>query len=325
MTLSYSLRLACLAIVSVGLLQIIFEVLLWFSAPCMLRLLRFLSLRHRERALYSLQVLPSLFALLLTCFCWIPQYVSNETNLAPENVGWICLLCVAAVAIRVGRHVSSGIAMVAQTTRFSRALLRGNSPLGRLSERLPVITVAGTAPRIALVGLRRPFILISRSLMEDGGLDPLALDLVLEHERSHATQWDNWKLLSLRCLPKLPLRVSEGKTWVQLWRSTAERAADADAVQGSTKRALKLAETLVALARLHKAVHTELACTHFICAATDLASRVDGLTQSRPDTDVRPMTILAIGFAVLVFAIAIVLVSLAPVLADLPEHVLHLG
>ena len=58
MALSYTLRLVFLVAVSMGLLQVVFELLLWASAPGILRVLPTFSLRQRERALYLVQFLP---------------------------------------------------------------------------------------------------------------------------------------------------------------------------------------------------------------------------------------------------------------------------
>ena len=327
MALSYPLRLACLIVVSVGLLQTIFELLLWVVAPAILRLVRALPLRRQERLLYAIQLIPTVFALAFTAGCLVPQYVSNETNFSAEGVGWICILLACLVSVNWWVRVFYGMAMVVRTSLFGRTCLRGDGVIDRGHTQIPVIAIPGATPRVALVGLFRPFILISKSLTEAGGLDPLALDLVLEHERSHAAHRDNWKLLSLHTIPRLRLSVSKGKTWMQLWQNTAERAADEDAVQGSTSRALRLAETLVALARLRSTASSPLACTQFICAATELESRIDMLTQSgNHEPSVRGrMPAVEVGLGVLLLAAAIALLSLAPLLADLPEHILHLG
>jgi len=325
MALSYSLRLACLIAVSVGLLQTMLELLLWVSGPAILRLLRALPLRRQERLLYAVQLAPTMFAVTVTLACWVPQYVSSETNFSAEGVGWFSILLALLISLRCWTKAFAGMRMLVRTTLFSRSCHSGEGVI--VPHTIPVIAVPGATPRVALVGLFRPFILISKSLTEAGGLDPMALDLVLEHERSHAAHHDNWKLLSLHMIPRIQLEVSRGRTWPQLWQHTAELAADEDAVRGSRQRALRLAETLVALARSRSTITPNLACTQFICSATELASRIEMLTESHDDAvPVRSRKLqVQVGVGVLLFAAALVLISLAPFLTDLSEHILHLG
>jgi beta-lactamase regulating signal transducer with metallopeptidase domain len=148
---------------------------------------------------------------------------------------------------------------------------------------------------------------------------------VVDHERSHAAQRDNWKLLSLHFLPRLDLRLPGRKTWMQLWQSTAEWAADDDAVGGNSTRALMLAETLVALARTHSSAGRQIACTYLVCEDTELALRVERLLHRAPDM---PLTQLhKIGLLLGVIALGVVSISavFSSALRYLPEHLLHLG
>jgi len=211
-----------------------------------------------------------------------------------------------------------------RTILFSRACRPGDDS-ERLASGIPIVAVTGQTPRVALVGLRRPFILISKSLLDDGGLDPLALQVVLDHERSHATQCDNWKLLLLYCLPRLGLRWPGRKTWMQHWQSNAEWAADDDAVGGSRARALMLAEALVVLARTHTVVRQQIACTYLICEDTELALRVERLLNRTPDRSLTQLykTGLVLSFAAL--CVVAVLAASSSVARYMPEHLLHLG
>ena len=324
MLLSYSLRVTCLIGVTLAILQVTLEMLLWIGAPIILRVVNSLPLRQRERTLYLVQLLPVVLAVLLTALFFVPQYLSNETNLAPEHVGRLCIVLAASLYVWWAARIVRGIRTVGRTILFARACHLGEDHL-TLAAYTPVVTVSGQISRVALVGFRRPFILISKSLVDKGGLDPLALQVVLDHERSHAAQRDNWKLLSLYFLPRLDLRLPGRKTWMQLWQSTAEWAADDDAVGGSSTRALMLAETLVALARTHSSVERQIACTYLVCEDTELALRVERLLHQAPDMPLsqRHKIGLLLGF----IALGVVSISAAfsPVLRYLPEHLLHLG
>jgi beta-lactamase regulating signal transducer with metallopeptidase domain len=208
---------------------------------------------------------------------------------------------------------------------FSRACRRDGQGLAGSPGQTPILTFSGPSHRVALVGLLRPFIFISRSLVEDGGLDPLALEVVIDHERSHAAHRDNWKLLSLHCLPRLNLTLRGGSTWMQLWQNAVEWAADEDAVRGSRTRAFQLAETLVYFSVHAAAQVSRIASTALVCRETDLVTRVDRLINEDPVPPVQDHRLAAVTFWTLLGAAAVLLTMLTPWLHELPEHILHLG
>ncbi len=325
MALSYALRLGCVIAVSFGLLQVALELLLWAVAPFVLRLLPSLSLRYGERTLFLIQLFPAALAMLCTALCAAPQYIANETNLAPERVGWLCLVLAATVALWWAFRVALGVGMAVRTMQFSRDCREIADATYGIESRVPVIAVSGAVPRVALVGLLNPFILISKSLLGAGGLNPQALEVVLDHECSHAAQHDNWKLLSLQCLPRLNLKLPDGKTWMQLWRNAAERAADQDAVGGNFGRSFLLAETLVALARSRAVAGPRIACTNFICDEAELALRVESLIQTNPQKTLPRSYKLGLAVCFLLAGGAVLLANLASALREVPEHILHLG
>ena len=237
MALSYSLRVACVIALSLGLLQVAIELLLVLAAPFVLRFARSLTLRWQERTLFLIQLAPVAMALLLTSFVLLPQYITNETNFGTERVGWFCLPFAAAFYAWWVVRLLHGLRLAGRTILYSRKIRRSKHHIV-VPGRTPVVTIAGPTPHVALIGLARPFISISKSLLEPNGLAPQAIQVVLDHELSHAAQCDNWKLLILHCIPRLDIRLPPSKTWIQLWQSSAEWAADEDAVAGSRDRAL---------------------------------------------------------------------------------------
>jgi beta-lactamase regulating signal transducer with metallopeptidase domain len=325
MALSYALRLGCVIAISLGLLQVAFELLLWLAAPAVQRLLPNLSLRSRERALYLVQFLPVVLALLGTALCAAPQYIANETNFAPEKVGWLCLVLAGSIALWWAAGLAQGARTILRTKEFSRDCRQAAERLYGTESRIPVLAVSGSVPRVALVGLLNPFILISKSLLGPGGLNPQALQVVLAHERSHAAHHDNWKLLLLHCLPRLNLKLRSDRTWTQLWQNAAERAADGDAVGGNPGLRFLLAETLVSLARSRTVAGPNIACTNFTCDETELALRVESLIQPVAQQDTPRSWKLAFALCFALAGGAVLLVNLASALREVPEHILHLG
>jgi hypothetical protein len=62
MLLSYWWRLACLALVSIGVIQVLLEALLWLVSPVITRFLETASIRTKERAFFTTQIATHLLA-----------------------------------------------------------------------------------------------------------------------------------------------------------------------------------------------------------------------------------------------------------------------
>jgi hypothetical protein len=335
MAISYFMRMACVVLVAVGLTQAASELVLWAAAKPIFRLLAPLSARSRERSLYLIQLTPFLLAVGLTCLVCVPGYVRNETNLAFEAVGWPCLLLAGGVLAWFASTALRGLRVVVRTVIFSNACKTGGAGTLRALTRTPVVSLPDAGHRVALVGLVHPWIFISTDLLTDGGLSPLALDLVFEHERSHAVHGDNWKLLSLYCLPCLNFSLTGGGTWLQQWQSAAEWAADDDAVRGDLGRALLLAQTLVAFARrLAGAPAPAMVSTAFVCGNKGFELRVNRLLELSPASARGAGQALAVQdigrlwaaltLTAMVLGGATAIAALTPWLHDLFEHLLHL-
>ena len=326
MALSYTLRLICLIVVSTGILQTALDLILWVGSPFLLRRLTSLPARLQERLLYFLQLTPFVGAALLTGLLCVPQYLHTETNLASENVGWLCLLLAAMVFTWFGFAAFHSIRVAARTMHFTRACRRSGQIVPYADNHTSIYTLQEPTHQVALIGLFNPFVCISRHLMEDGSLSALALDVVLDHEHSHALHCDNWKLLSLHAIPRLNLGLRGGGTWMRYWQNAAEWAADDDAVRGDRTRAFLLAETLVALTRRAAILDPEMICTGLVCGGSEFAVRIDRLIQRvPPPCRQHPSLPKVLALAVLIFGAALVIATLSPWLHNLSEHLLHLG
>jgi len=325
MELSYPLRLACLIAVSMALLQILFELLFWLAASPILRAVRSLTLRRQERVLYLLHFAPVALSLAITACCWVPEYVANETNFASEDVGSVCLVIASLLFTWWAVRAINVSVITLRTLRFSRACQRNGRLISAVDGTTPIVAFPAAVAHAGLVGVLRPFIFISKSLLDDRAFAPVALGIVLAHERAHARQHDNFKLLTLHCLPHLNLRLASGKTWMQHWQNTAEWAADEDAVYGDRSRALLLAETLIALARSASAPQPQVTCTYFVSEQSELALRIEHLLQPQLRFKASPSYCIITACAVALAAATIVLATVTTLLHDIPERLLHLG
>ena len=324
MNLSYTARLLCLLIVSSGLTAVAVECALAAAASWMEPRLRGMNARRHERALFVLQVLPLAAGLVFALAFCLPQYLLYEPNSTPEAVSGWCLLLMAAAFAWFGTAAFRGLRLVLRTMHFVRACRRTGvaSEETPASGRIPVLTLEQPDRIIALVGLLRPAILISRDVR--ASLSRHSLDVALAHERAHAAQRDNWKLLVLLLLPRLPLRAS--RAWMRQWQETAEWAADEAAVSGSRTRALLLAQTLVTVARRGPMPATPPIRTALTCEEARLAVRVERLVSPAARTPRASRAMRAVLLAAGALAIAAAVAAMqSPWIYQIGEHILHLG
>jgi beta-lactamase regulating signal transducer with metallopeptidase domain len=318
MTLTYGLRLFCLLLVVAGLVDAALQLALSTSARFFLRQLDAAGSRRRERILYLVQVAPALLAIFLAGALCLPEYLRYEPTHEIEPVGWITLLLVAAVVIWFGTALFRGLRMTLRTLCFAR-LCRQSGRVVRRSGSIPVLVLAEPAPPLGVLGFFRPFIVISADLLGAGGLHSRALQVALDHERSHALHFDNWKLLFLCFLPRL-----HRDAWLWHWQHAADCAADDDAACGDGARSLSLAEALVRTARLVKPSRPLVISTALTSAETRLAVRVDRLLRPRR-VHRSAGNALLLGLALLA-ALAVGAATVAtPWVYTVSERILHLG
>jgi hypothetical protein len=115
---------------------------------------------------------------------------------------------------------------------------------------------------------------------------------------------------------------------LQLWRRHNDWAADDDAVRGDYPRALMLAESLVACAKLIPAKEPGYLFTGLATHEDELKARIErliGLNDSRqPKVNSRFPVLLALAGVLLAVACSF-LAAVAPWLHEAAESVLHLG
>jgi hypothetical protein len=136
--------------------------------------------------------------------------------------------------------------------RTARALLRSMRHLRAWRRRGSEATIGdrrvwmvdGSGQTLALAGIFRPKLIVSRNIVETLPADQLAA--ALRHERAHADAWDNSKRLLMLLAPNLTLRSQVERAWARF----AEWSADDRAAEGDANRSVSLAAALVSVARM---------------------------------------------------------------------------
>jgi hypothetical protein len=312
------MRLLCLLAIVAGGANAALQLALFFSERFLMRRLEDVGSRWRERILYSLQIAPPLLGLLVAGACCLPQYLRYEPTHEPESVGWVTLLLFAAVSVWLGAALLRGLRIALRTLSFAHRCRCSGRRIRHLGG-LPVFVLAQPAHPLGILGFFSPFIVISADLLDTGGVNRRALLVALDHELAHARHFDNWKLLSLCFLPRLPR-----DRWLRQWQLAADCAADDDAACSDPARSLLLAEALVRTARFVRPLRPRVICTALTAAETELAVRIDRLLRPRPASCAAGNSLL-LGLAGLLF-LAVGAAALAtPWIYSASERILHLG
>ncbi len=318
MTLSYSLRLFCLLTVSAGFVCAALQVVLSCCAGFLIGRLHAAASRRRERILFLLQIAPMILAIFVAGTLCFPEYLRHEPARATEPVGWIPLLVAVSVCIWFGAALIRGLRTTLRSVFFAGAC-RDSGRVIRPIRGLPLLAVSQPVLPLALVGFFRPFVVISEKLMDPGRLAPAALQVALDHERAHHHHFDNWKILFLCFLPRLP-----GEPWLREWRSAADWAADEDASCGDPARSLLLAEAVVRTAGLARRAAPDVICAALASADIALAVRVDRLLHPPRASRSAERSLVPVLAGLVLFTILAAAVA-CPWIYGASEYILHLG
>jgi beta-lactamase regulating signal transducer with metallopeptidase domain len=280
MILPYLLRLLCLCLASFFVLNVAAGLLVCISSKSAIRFAESRTPKRAARLLVGLRLLPFALAVLFVLGLCVPSYLWLEPTATSERVGLmgglLGLLGAATWLNALARTAQSLFASL----RHNR-LCRFAGQEARLpGESSPVVLVENEAPLLAMSGLFRPRLLISRSVLQN--LSAAELGAALAHEHAHRTSRDNLKRLLIQLAPDIlpflhPLRTLE-RTWSQF----AEWAADDQATEGDSGRAVALAAALVQVARMGRGPRLPFFSTSLLASDRDLSARVDRLLEKLP-------------------------------------------
>jgi len=266
--------------------------------------------RLAAQFLLALRMLPLALAILAVFGFCVPSYLQFEPQAAAERVGWVCfaiaLLCAAFWVASIAR-VSHAIVKLVRYSRLCEGAGRKTLVPGESS---PVLVIEEEAPILALAGVVRPRIVISRSVVR--ALSAEQLNAALRHERAHRISRDNLKRLLILLAPDVFPFPRAFAALESAWARFAEWAADDQATEGDSWRALSLAAALVRVARMGAAPRASLLLTSLFAENDDLSSRVDRLLRTdAPEKPLRRMRAL-IGGATLVVVVSAGVAVLSP-------------
>ena len=292
----YLVRLLCLCLASFFLVYLALSLLSLAAAPAAIRLAKRTTPLAATRLLLAVRLFPLAFSLLVLFALCLPSYLLLEPEANAERIG---LGCIAAALMGAAVWAIS-IARSLRATADSLGCLRRCRGVGAemrfAGEPLPVSVIEGETPVLALAGVLRPRIVLSRAVLRS--LSPEQLETALSHERAHSISRDNLKRLLLLLAPD-PIPFFRGLAALDRhWAKYTEWAADDRAVAGDTRRSLSLASALVRMARLGSPARLAPLMASLVARDEDLSARVNRLLRSGPPRESPRLQLrLALGVA----------------------------
>jgi Zn-dependent protease with chaperone function len=278
MILSYWLRLASLCFAAFFLVHAAIGVCVWFAERSAIRVAERITARSAARFLFWMRILPAAAALAFVAGVCAPSYLRFEQNLAGEKVGFACLAFAAMGLLVWLTSLFSGLRVTAHSIRFTRLCRRAGNSVRVPGEPSEMLVMQSTHPFLVQSGILRPYIVISRGLLND--FSSAELEAALGHESAHWASRDNWKRLLVAFLPEIfpvgrAFELIEGG-----WSKFTERAADDCVSAQGSGPALSLAAALVRLARLRATMGPPLWIPRSVSSLAgrdDLSDRIERL------------------------------------------------
>ena len=262
---------------------------------------------------FGARMLPAAAAGAFVAALFVPSYWRFEPRDGVEGFDvTLSMLAIGGAAI-----VAAGLVRGADAWRRARrrmdVWMRSARPIALASAGIPAFEIDVDAPMLALAGVVRPRLLVTRGLR--AALTPEELDASVAHELGHRRAFDNLKRLAMRAAPDLLALLPSAGAIERRWASAAEHSADLHAGHGAARRCA-LASALVKVARLAPPATPAAEPISTLVGGGDIASRVQrllGEPSSRPR--VRRHKLAAVAVA----AAASVAFAYVPLLAGVHE------
>jgi hypothetical protein len=241
---------------------------------------------HRARggaqALFALRLLPAAISAAFMLFVFVPSYWTYEPRDAAEGFDVTLTALALLAAMLVVATVDRAVRAWWRARRRARGWIHHSRPLTLATVNFPAVEVDSLQPMMALVGILRPRLIVSRGLIEALTREEIAAGAA--HEAAHHRACDNLKRLIIRGAPDLLRWLPAARTLEQRWAAAAEHNADRAATIAERREVrLALASALVKVARLMPATSAAGEPISTLVGGGAIASRVSRLVDDAPD------------------------------------------
>ena len=289
MNLPYTVRLLCLCCASFFVIHLTVALATRLAAGTAMRVAEHMKPSSAARFLFILRMTPLALALFgVLAFC-IPSYLWLEPETNGERVGFVCVFT-ALMAIAIwGTALARVVGALRGTARYLHRCERHGHRIIVPGESSPALLLDDKSPVMAVAGVFRPKLVISRQVMR--GLSPEQREAALRHERAHRLSGDNLKRFLILLAPDAIPLVGTFRGLERAWSKFTEWAADDQASEGDPQRALSLAAALVRVAKMGSKPRLNYLSCSLVAGDQELSERVDRLLrpQPRPDKPVKEL------------------------------------
>ncbi len=233
----------------------------------------------------ALRLLPAAASIAFVGAVFLPSYWQYEPRELVEGFdSWLAGVAFLAVAICAAGAIRGALAWRRASIR-AKAWLELSQPLTIPAIGLPTYEIATATPMMALVGIVRPRLFITRGVLD--ALTGEELAAAVAHELRHWRAADNLKRLAMRAAPDLLTASAASRAVERRWAAAAEhdadrRAADAVDIPERSRVRCALASALVKVARLMPSPAPTCDPISTLVDGGDIESRVHKLLDDPP-------------------------------------------
>jgi len=227
---------------------------------------------------FAVRILPGAAASLFVLAVFVPSYWRYEPRQTAEGFDVTLTICAMLGAALLAGGAIRGAASWMRAAVRTQTWLRTARPIPFAHATVPAYEIEADYPLMALVGILRPRLLVTRGLIH--ALSDEELAACVAHEVGHSRAWDNLKRLAMRASPDALCRTAAARELEQRWASAAEHAADDVAGCHGPAARCALASALVKVARLMPERITAEPISTLI-AGGEIAARVRRLLDDR--------------------------------------------
>jgi Zn-dependent protease with chaperone function len=279
--------------------------LAWFGAVNVAAAIVLIAARYGERRIrvrpapfwLALRLLPAAVSIAFVGVLFVPSYWRYEPRAVEDLDVTLSVVALAAFGL-VAAAAIRGLTAWHRASRRARAWLRVACPID-IETAVPAYEVPIDAPMMALVGVIRPRLVVTRGVVDALTTDELRA--AIAHEIGHVRARDNLKRLAMRAAPDILACTRTAAAIEARWASAAEHAADHAAGDDSKVRCA-LASALVKIARLTPLSTPIAEPISTLVDGGDIASRVQRLLDD--DSPSRPLRLVPRLSAALAIAAA---------------------
>jgi Zn-dependent protease with chaperone function len=257
----------------------------------------------RARRLAALRLAPASlaaaagFAATIAFLVFEPRRTSEDLGLTLQAAALLALAMLAAAVWRWLR-------LARATNRLTRAWLEKAEPIALPGISARAMAVAWPFPLVAVVGVRKPMLIIARSVLDACTREELAA--ILAHEQAHIDRRDNLRRLLFALAPDPLAWLPVSARFLADWSRAAEQAADDHADVTGDRGRWHLASALVKVARIAAGggAPSALVPASALYCGRDLDARVRRLLDPQPPSRHEPAARPRAGARALITAAA---------------------